>query len=113
MEAFTRLKIIIAERATGNVLQSLLKPNREGEAAARCRYSPAELGPMGKSCGARGAAPSPPERGRGRYSRAGGLSVPALIGLFFQGAVGILVFQWLQTSSPKYRPPPLAWFAAL
>lgn len=66
MGAFTRLKIIIAEGATENVLQSLLKPNRKGDAAARSRCSPAELGPIWKSCGARGALPHrSSERGRG------------------------------------------------
>lgn len=74
---------------------------------------PGRAGPDGEELRGQRRCPIAPREGQGLLQQGRGLSVSALIGLFFQGAVGILVFQWLQTSSPKYCPPPLAWFAAL
>lgn len=103
MGAFTRLKIIITEGATENVLQSLLKPYREGDAAARSLCSPAVLGPIWKSCRARGALPPSPLRAGQRPITAGPavrpenepggtLLCPGLIGLFVRGRLGLWFF---------------------
>lgn len=96
MGAFTRLKIIITEGATGNVLQSLLKPCREGDAAARSRCSPAVLGPIWRSCGAqRGAGAHNRGSGRAPRERAGRGGPPCVrvwSGCWFRGRLGLWFF---------------------
>ena len=133
MGAFTPLKIIITEGAIGNVLQSLLKRYREGEAAARSWCCPAvpgrswgagaggsELEPRrpGSPSAAAGSGTQPQQpregaqRVRACVPRMGrwGLSLPGFDRVVFSGGVGSLVFQRLQTPFPKRRPQSLAWF---
>lgn len=114
MGAFTCLKIIITEEATENVLQSLLKPYGEGDVAARSRCSPAMLGPLWKSCGARGALTHlPSEWGRGteqqvrpcapRTSR-GGLSVSGFDRAVCSGGGWGFGFSTAANTLPKILP---------